>query len=65
MQNGSLNFSKFWMSAEALVQTILHQENLTRYGAWFAALKRHEGVRGLLVLVAPTRFHAGHVLRIS
>jgi hypothetical protein len=46
----------------ALAQAILHQENPARYGAWFAALKRHERVGGRLVLVAPTRFHAGYVL---
>lgn len=45
----------------AQVQAVLHHENGAIYGAWFHSLTEVERQGGILILSAPTRFHAAYV----
>lgn len=45
----------------AEVQAVLHGEDMATYGAWFHGLQEAACENGVLILAAPTRFHATYV----
>ncbi|MEH6834866.1 MULTISPECIES: hypothetical protein [Falsihalocynthiibacter] len=45
----------------SLAQSILHRENVAQYGAWLQKLTRHKREGGVLILKAPTAFHATYI----
>ncbi|WP_298500346.1 hypothetical protein [uncultured Maritimibacter sp.] len=45
----------------AETQALLHAEDMATYGAWFHGLTEAGRENGVLILAAPSRFHAGYV----